>query len=79
MADILPVIPHIKHVAHTAPHAVVAAFSGVSYMTAAICAGVSAIISFGLGWYVKGRGFTGVKTDVSNAVTKVEDLTHKPA
>lgn len=29
-------------------------------------------IGFGLGWYVKGRGLIGVKTDVKNAVATTE-------
>lgn len=55
------------HFPHHIPH-----FSGVSYMTALVAGVVSLVAGFGLGWYVKGRGVTGVKTDASNAVQTVK-------
>lgn len=31
-------------------------------------------ISFGLGWYIKGRGMTGVQIDLNNVKTDVENI-----
>jgi hypothetical protein len=45
--------------------------TGVSYMTAIISSLVSVAVGFGLGWYVKGRGVTGVQTDINNAKTTI--------
>lgn len=46
--------------------------TGVSMLNAAIASVVSLFVGFGLGWYVKGRGATGVKTDIGNAVNTVK-------
>ena len=33
---------------------------------------ITLIMGFGLGWYVKGRGLTGVTIDAGNAIKTVE-------
>lgn len=55
----------------------VTVFSGVTYMEAAIAAGVSLLVGFGIGWYIKGRGMAGVKIDLNNVKTDVENLKNK--
>lgn len=45
---------------------------GVTYMTAFISTIVALFAGFGVGWYAKGRGLTGVKTDIGNAVNTVK-------
>lgn len=45
--------------------------SGTTFMHATIAAVVALAVGFGIGWYVKGRGLTGVKTDLTNAKTAV--------
>lgn len=37
-----------------------------------ILAGITILVGLGIGWYLKGRGWLGVKIDAGNAVTKVE-------
>lgn len=43
-------------------------------MSAIISSLVSAGVGFGLGWYIKGRGLTGVQNDLNNIKTDVENL-----
>lgn len=62
-----------SHIAHCAPLIP----TGVSYMTALISSLISLAVGFGAGWYVKGRGMTGVKMDVANIKTDVENLKSK--
>lgn len=52
-------------------------FQGISYMTAIISSVVSALAGFGAGWYVKGRGMTGVQIDLNNVKSDVENLKAK--
>ncbi len=59
-------VPHIQYI-----------MTGVSYMTAIISSLITAGIGFGLGWYVKGRGMTGVKNDLNNVKNDVEALKAK--
>lgn len=73
MAD----LPSIHHVVAHAAIVKPIIFHGVSYMTAIISSLVSAGIGFGLGWYIKGRGMTGVKIDLNNIKTDVENLKAK--
>lgn len=40
-------------------------------MTAIISTAVAFLVGTGLGWYVKGRGWFGVKVDASNVEKKV--------
>lgn len=47
---------------------------GVTYMHAVIASAISILAGFGIGWYVEGRGWFGVKTDASNAVKAVENV-----
>lgn len=63
-----------SHVSHVAPTLI-----GVSYMTTFIVAAVSSAVSFGLGWYIKGRGMAGVKIDLANVKTDIEMLKNKIA
>lgn len=44
---------------------------GTSFTRVVIATAVAALISFGLGWYIKGRGLAGVKIDLDNAKTVV--------
>lgn len=55
---------HIKHVTHT----------GVKMLHLVIDTIVSLAVGFGLGWYIRGRGIKGVKTDLSNANSTVTKL-----
>lgn len=61
---------------HAATHVAAVPFyqQGITMLSAGIASLVSLVIGMGAGWYIKGRGFTGVKTDVSNAVTSVENV-----
>lgn len=69
MTDLLmQAVPH--HVAHAAQIKYI--HTGVSYMTSFVAAGVSLVVGFILGWYVKGRGWFGVKVDASNVVKASE-------
>lgn len=65
-----PVV-HVAHAAaHVAPHVITVTKTvlvGVTYMHAIIATVVGTAVGFGLGWYIKGRGFLGVKTDLTNA------------
>lgn len=61
----------VKHIAQCAPQLI---HIGVPYMYAAIYSLVSLLAGFGLGWYVKGRGWFGVKVDATNAVTEIKSL-----
>jgi hypothetical protein len=70
MTDMTTVPVAVHHVVHALPH-IKYVVTGVSYMTAMISAAVSLAIGFGLGWYVKGRGVTGVQNDLNNAKTVV--------
>lgn len=47
-------------------------FHGVSIMHAVIASFAALAAGFGIGWYVKARGWFGVKVDATNVVTKVE-------
>jgi len=52
-------------------------FSGVSTLTELILGGGVAVAAFALGWYIKGRGMTGVQIDLNNVKTDVENLKSK--
>lgn len=39
-----------------------------------ILASITVLVGLGIGWYLKGRGWLGVKIDAGNAVTKVETV-----
>lgn len=47
---------------------------GVTYWHAAGISLASILAGFGLGWYVKGRGWFGVKTDIKNAEVKIASV-----
>lgn len=53
--------------------------SGVTMSHAIIAGVVSLLIGFGIGWYVKGRGLTGVKIDATNVVTDAQAVETKVA
>ena len=50
---------------------------GVPMLTSLISSIVTGAVGFGLGWYVKGRGMTGVQIDLNNVKTDVENLKNK--
>lgn len=50
---------------------------GITYTTGFIMSGVSLVVGFITGWYVKGRGMTGVKLDLLNAKMDVINLKDK--
>lgn len=50
---------------------------GLSYTAGLIWSGVSLVIGVLIGWYVKGRGMTGVKIDLLNAKMDVANLKGK--
>lgn len=74
----------VKHVQQACPaipptcHTVMShfnVFSGVSHLMYDLIGGIAVIaIGFGLGWYIKGRGLTGVQTDIGNAETSVKNV-----
>lgn len=66
----------IKHVAHVAPviHYIQ---TGYSMITLVISNLFSAAIAAGLSWYVRGRGVTGVQTDLANAQAELSILKTK--
>lgn len=74
----------ISVVPHAAPHAVAhvkpvihTILIGVTYMTAAIYSAIALVSGFGLGWYVKGRGLTGVQNDINNVKLDIAALKAK--
>lgn len=73
MADMSQLPHHIQHIKPMA-HAVV---TGVPMLYTAISSLASMGIGFGLGWYIKGRGMTGVKIDIGNIKTDIENLKAK--
>lgn len=66
-------VAHVSHVAHC-PFCIQ---HGVSMLTSAISALVALGLGFGSGWYVKGRGMTGVQIDLNNVKTDVENIKAK--
>lgn len=50
---------------------------GLTYTTGFICSGISLAVGTLLGWYVKGRGMTGVKIDLINAKMDIANLKGK--
>jgi hypothetical protein len=75
-------LPH--HIHHAAPavkaavcHAPVIVKQGYSMISMIVSSAVAAGIGFGLGWYIKGRGMTGVQNDLNNIKTDVENLKAK--
>lgn len=73
MADMSQLPHHIQHIKPMA-HAVV---TGVPMLYTAISSLVSMGIGFGLGWYIKSRGMAGVKIDIGNIKTDIENLKAK--
>lgn len=59
-------IPHIKEI-----------LIGVTYAHAAMYAAGSFVFGVVVGWYVKGRGMTGVKIDLANVKTDIENIKAK--
>lgn len=51
--------------------------TGIPSMVSIISSVVTAGIGFGLGWYIKGRGMTGVQIDLNNIKNDVENLKAK--
>jgi|SRR5882762_1973299 len=82
-------VPHIVH--HVAHHAqavqpaiqpvvqpvVQTIQTGVSVMDSALMAFSAFLVGCGMGWYVKGRGLTGVQIDLDNVKNDVSDLKNK--
>jgi len=60
-----------KPVIHYVPK-VVDHLVGVTYLNASIAVVIGMAIAGGLAWYIRGRGLTGVKTDITNAETTVK-------
>lgn len=50
---------------------------GITWTTGLIWSGVSILIGLIIGWYVKGRGMTGVKIDLINAKMDIANLKGK--
>jgi len=69
MADLLPTV-HAVHIAHATPH-IKQGFSMLTLLGTNLATGIIMAI---VGWYVRGRGWFGVKTDVSNVVSAVEKI-----
>ena len=51
--------------------------TGVSYMDSFLIALSTFLVGCGMGWYVKGRGLTGVQIDLDNVKTDVSNLKNK--
>lgn len=68
------VVPHVKHIAHHAASVAPIVKQGVSMLTILISNLVSAAVAGGLTWYIRGRGMTGVKQDISNAQAEIAKL-----
>lgn len=70
-------IAHSHHL-HHAPQQIAAVApvitQGYTMLEAAIASGVSLAVGFGLGWYIKGRGFKGVGYDIENIKKDIEAL-----
>jgi len=71
-------VPHAQVVAHHAKHVVhhVAPVikQGYSMLSLLLSSVASLAAGFGLGWYIKGRGMTGVKIDLNNVKSDVEKI-----
>lgn len=67
-------IPHVAHHVATLKPIVIQGYSMFSML---ISSAVSGGVMFGLGWYVKGRGMTGVQNDLNNVKQDVEALKAK--
>jgi hypothetical protein len=52
-------------------------FHGVSTLTELIVGSIAVVIAFTLGWYIRGRGMTGVQIDLNNIKTDVLNLKNK--
>lgn len=50
---------------------------GIPSMISIISSVVSAGVGFGLGWYIRGRGYAGVQIDLTNIKNDVENLKTK--
>jgi hypothetical protein len=64
------VASHVVHCAQQLPQI----HYGVSMLTTVISSVVTLGMGFGLGWYVKGRGLTGVQNDLNNVKTDVANI-----
>jgi hypothetical protein len=74
----LPVVkPVIKHAARHAAVSAQPVIHGISMLTTFIVSAVSTVAGFGLGWYMRGRGFQGVKNDIANILKDIEELKSK--
>ena len=51
--------------------------TGVPMLNAVISSAVAFLVGGGLGWYIKGRGVTGVQNDLSNIKTDITNLKAK--
>ena len=73
------VVPHVKSIHHAvqAMPFIPAVTHGVSMLTSVISSLVALGLGFGSGWYVKGRGMTGVQIDLNNVKTDVENIKAK--
>lgn len=67
----------IPHVAHHVAALKPVIIQGYSMFSMLISSAVSGGVMFGLGWYVKGRGMTGVQNDLNNVKQDVEALKAK--
>ena len=57
--------PPVTHIVHT----------GIPMLYSIIAVVVSLAAGFGIGWYVKGRGLTGVAIDANNVKAEAEKVT----
>jgi len=73
----ISVAPHVAHVTHVAKPVIHTMLIGVTYMTALYYSMASLAAGFGLGWYIKGRGMSGVQVDISNIKNDILDLKNK--
>lgn len=73
MADMSQLPHHIQHIKPMA-HAVV---TGVPMLYTAISSLATMALGFGLGWYIRGRGLSGVQIDLVNIKNDVANLKSK--
>jgi len=76
-ADAAQHAPAVKHVAKHVAHAVPVIKQGFSMLTLFISNLITAVIFGGGAWYARGRGWFGVKVDLTNAKNAVSNEVSK--
>jgi len=72
--DVAQTAPHVKHVVHHVAKQAPVIKQGFSMLSLLLSNIVTAVVFGGGAWYVRGRGVTGVQTDINNIKTDVEKI-----